>query len=138
GRAGLACTGATGAPPTAAVLVRRRADMAELAAALRARDLPVEVVGIGGLLAEPEVRDLVSALRLLVDPLAGTAAARLLTGSRWRLGAADLAALWARASELGGGRTTGTTLADVLPPEQAEQAGLADALDDPGDPANYS
>jgi DNA helicase-2/ATP-dependent DNA helicase PcrA len=142
-----AYTEATGAPPTAAVLVRRRADMAELAAALRARDLPVEVVGIGGLLAEPEVRDLVSALRLLVDPLAGTAAARLLTGSRWRLGAADLAALWARAGELGGGRTGKEqsdvdgqlgALADALPPEQAEQAGLADALDDPGDPANYS
>jgi DNA helicase-2/ATP-dependent DNA helicase PcrA len=142
-----AYTEATGAPPTAAVLVRRRADMAELAAALRARELPVEVVGIGGLLAEPEVRDLVSALRLLVDPLAGTAAARLLTGSRWRLGAADLAALWARAGELGGGRAGKApsdadgqlgALADALPPEQAEQAGLADALDDPGDPANYS
>jgi DNA helicase-2/ATP-dependent DNA helicase PcrA len=54
------------------------------------------------------------------------------------LGAADLAALWARAGELGGGRPGGATLADALPPEQAEQAGLADALDDPGDPANYS
>ncbi len=91
----------TGAPPTAAVLVRRRADMTDIAAALRARGLPVEVVGIGGLLDEPEVRDLVSALRVLIDPLAGTAAARLLTGARWRLGAADLAALWRRAAELG-------------------------------------
>ena len=73
-----------GVPPTAAVLVRRRSDMAAIAAALRERGLPVEVVGLGGLLDEPEVRDLVSALRVLVDPLAGTAAARLLTGSRWR------------------------------------------------------
>src|SRR5207248_2444994 len=48
---------ATGRPPTAAVLVRRRADMAGIAAALRARGLPVEVVGLGGLLDEPEVRD---------------------------------------------------------------------------------
>src|SRR5205807_1182112 len=94
--------------PTAAVLVRRRADMAALAAALRARDVPVEVVGLGGLLAEPEVRDLVSALRLVADPLAGTAAMRLLTGARWRLGAADLAALWARAKELA--RPASTTL----------------------------
>ncbi|HEY0577289.1 MAG TPA: ATP-dependent DNA helicase [Pseudonocardia sp.] len=86
--------------PTAAVLVRRRADMPALAAALRARNVPVEVVGLGGLLAEPEVRDLVSALRLVADPLAGTAAMRLLTGARWRLGAADLAALWHRAKEL--------------------------------------
>jgi ATP-dependent DNA helicase UvrD/PcrA len=91
---------ARGAPPTAAVLVRRRADMAMLAAALRARDVPVEVVGLGGLLDTPEVRDLVSVLRLLVDPLAGTAAMRLLTGARWRIGAADLAALWQRAREL--------------------------------------
>jgi DNA helicase-2/ATP-dependent DNA helicase PcrA len=132
-------------PPTAAVLTRRRADMAPMAAALRARGLPVEVVGLGGLLAEPEVRDLVSALRLVADPLAGTAAVRLLTGARWRLGVADLAALWRRAKELarplsgtGPAADTGALLAGALPGEQAEQAGLVDALDDPGDRANYS
>ena len=137
--------------PTAAVLVRRRADMAALAAALRARDVPVEVVGLGGLLAEPEVRDLVSALRLVADPLAGTAAMRLLTGARWRLGAADLAALWARAKELARplaghptdradsrADTVAGLAADALPGEQAEQAGLVDALDDPGPPERYS
>ena len=89
-----------GPPPTSAVLVRRRADMDAIAAALRARGLPVEVVGLGGLLDTPEVRDLVSALRLVADPLAGPAAVRLLTGARWRLGVADLAALWPRAREL--------------------------------------
>ena len=52
-----------------------------IAAALRARGLPVEVVGLGGLLDTPEVRDLVSALRLVADPLAGPAAVRLLTGA---------------------------------------------------------
>ncbi|MBQ0927452.1 ATP-dependent helicase [Saccharopolyspora endophytica] len=135
----------TGRPPTAAVLVRRRADMADIAVALRERGLPVEVVGLGGLLDEPEVRDLVSALRLLVDPLAGTAAARLLTGSRWRIGAADLAALWERARELGtqffGEPESDDATAVVhaaLPGENAEQAGLADALDDPGRPERYS
>ncbi|RCW42833.1 DNA helicase-2/ATP-dependent DNA helicase PcrA [Halopolyspora algeriensis] len=134
----------TGEPPTAAVLVRRRADMADLAAALRERGLPVEVVGLGGLLEEPEVRDLVSALRVLVDPLAGTAAMRLLTGARWRIGAADLAALWERARELGTRAGTpepeGATaaVAEALPGENAEQAGLVDALDDPGEPERYS
>jgi DNA helicase-2/ATP-dependent DNA helicase PcrA len=135
----------TGRPPTAAVLVRRRADMAEIAAALRDRGLPVEVVGLGGLLDEPEVRDLVSALRVLIDPLAGTAAARLLTGSRWRLGAADLAVLWRRAGQLVAGRTGSADpddpfalIADALPGEHAEQAGLVDAVDDPGDRAAYS
>jgi ATP-dependent DNA helicase UvrD/PcrA len=138
------------AAPTAAVLVRRRADMAPVAAALRERNVPVEVVGLGGLLAEPEVRDLVSALRLVADPLAGTAAMRLLTGARWRLGAADLAALWARAKELATPPQTareraapnGDPLAGLvntaLPGEHAEQAGLVDALDDPGPPERYS
>ncbi|MGH3754548.1 MAG: ATP-dependent helicase [Pseudonocardiaceae bacterium] len=134
-----------GTPPTVAVLVRRRADMATLAAALRARGVPVEVVGLGGLLDTPEVRDLVSVLRLLVDPLAGTAAVRLLTGARWRIGAADLAALWRRAGELamdhpapaGPGAAPQEVLA-ALPGEHADQAGLVDALDSPGDLNQYS
>jgi DNA helicase-2/ATP-dependent DNA helicase PcrA len=135
---------ATGKPPTAAVLVRRRADMGAIAHALRERGLPVEVVGLGGLLDEPEVRDLASALRVLIEPLAGTAAARLLTGSRWRLGAADLAALWERAGELAGRQRPSSgddplaAITDSLPGEHAEQAGLVDAIDDPGRPENYS
>ncbi|MFC0547492.1 UvrD-helicase domain-containing protein [Kutzneria chonburiensis] len=135
---------ATGKPPTAAVLVRRRADMGAIAHALRERGLPVEVVGLGGLLDEPEVRDLVSALRVLIEPLAGTAAARLLTGSRWRLGAADIAALWDRAGQLAGRQRPSSgddplaAITDALPGEHAEQAGLVDAIDDPGEPEQYS
>ncbi|QUF07449.1 ATP-dependent helicase [Actinosynnema pretiosum subsp. pretiosum] len=132
-------------PPTAAVLVRRRSDMPAIAAVLRDRGLPVEVVGLGGLLDEPEVRDLTSALRVLVDPLAGTAATRLLTGSRWRIAAFDLAAMWQRARDLAGAPARKSpdedplsVLADALPGEHSEQAGLADALDDPGDPSAYS
>lgn len=127
-------------PPTTAVLVRRRADMAPIASALRERGVPVEVVGLGGLLAEPEVADLVATLRVLADPMSGAAAARLLTGARWRIGAADIAALWRRARELSaedkGGSQDGP--AAIVVPERAELAGLVDALDDPGDAANYS
>jgi DNA helicase-2/ATP-dependent DNA helicase PcrA len=120
--------------------------MDALADALRARGLPVEVVGLGGLLDTPEVRDLVSALKLVADPLAGPAAVRLLTGARWRLGVADLAALWARARELvppppgrPGGADGALALAlGALPAEHAQQAGLVDALDDPGEPERYS
>ncbi|MEU3275309.1 ATP-dependent DNA helicase [Saccharomonospora sp. NPDC006951] len=122
---------AKGVPPTAAVLVRRRADMAPVAAALRERGLPVEVVGLGGLLDEPEVADLVATLRVLAEPLSGTAAARLLTGARWRFAAADLGALWRRAGEL-------ATDGDALVAEKAEQTGLVDAIDDPGDGERYS
>ncbi|SDZ38450.1 DNA helicase-2 / ATP-dependent DNA helicase PcrA [Amycolatopsis xylanica] len=127
-----------GTPPTAAVLVRRRADMAPIAAELRARGLPVEVVGLGGLLDEPEVADLVSTLRVLADPLAGTAAARLLTGARWRIAAADLAALWRRANQLSNPGQQAAKDEVVLYTERAEQAGLVDAIDDPGHPGQYS
>ncbi|WP_240687025.1 ATP-dependent helicase [Amycolatopsis suaedae] len=127
-----------GRPPTAAVLVRRRADMAPIAAELRDRGIPVEVVGLGGLLDEPEVADLVATLRVLADPLAGTAAARLLAGARWRIGAADIAALWRRAVELGGGQPLPPADSPMLVTERIEQTGLVDALDDLGDAANYS
>ena len=88
------------AVPTAAVLVRRNADAAPIADALTARGVPVEVVGLAGLLAIPEVADVVAMLRLAADPTAGAAAMRVLTGPRWRLGAADVTALWRRAVEL--------------------------------------
>ena len=137
-------------PPTAAVLVRRNADAAPIAEALRARDLPVEVVGIGGLLHTPEVADVLAMLRLAADPLAGSAAVRVLTGARWQLGAADLKALWERAQELAIAGRWGVTgavtdpdalddaLDSALPGEYADQAGLADAISDPGDSARYS
>lgn len=130
------------APPTAAVLVRRNADAAPVAAALRARGIPVEVVGLAGLLSVPEVADVVAMLRLAVDPTAGTAAMRVLTGPRWRLGARDVASLWQRAVALDGGQAarTGDTaerIAEAAGP-QADAAGLADALADPGPPSGYS
>ena len=61
---------------------------------------PVEVVGLGGLLEVPEVSDVVATLTVLVDPTAGDALGRLLTGARWRIGPRDLAALEARARAL--------------------------------------
>src|SRR6201997_2518249 len=85
------------APPTSAVLLRRNAEAAPMAAALRARGIPVEVVGLAGLLSVPEVADLVAMLRLVADPTAGAAAMRVLTAPRSRLAARDIAALWRRA-----------------------------------------
>jgi len=81
-----------------AVLVRMRVQIPRIDEALRAVGLPVEVVGVGGLLTTPEVSDVVATLRVLADPGRGDALMRLLTGSRWRLGPRDLEALgrWAR------------------------------------------
>ena len=67
-----------------AVLARKRSHFARLEAALRARGVPCEVVGLGGLLTRPEVVDVVSTLRVLADPGAGGALLRLLAGPRWR------------------------------------------------------
>ncbi|GAB3870190.1 hypothetical protein GCM10027610_131520 [Dactylosporangium cerinum] len=83
--------------PTTAVLVRTRAQIPALENALRSRGLPVEVVGLGGLLDTPEVRDVVSVLRVLADPAEGAALLRILTGPRWRIGPRDLVALYRRA-----------------------------------------
>ena len=85
---------------SAAVLCRRRSSFPLVVEALRAADLPVEVVGLGGLLVTPEVSDLVSALWVVQDPTRGDQLMRLLTGPIVRLGAADLAALWAWARDL--------------------------------------
>ncbi|WP_306360184.1 ATP-dependent helicase [Nocardia sp. CC227C] len=136
-------------PPTSAVLVRRNADAAPLAEALRERGLPVEIVGLGGLLHTPEVADVVATLRLIADPSAGSAAIRVLTGARWRIGVADIAALSRRARELSIRQPAGqqdaitdtAALDDALrevAPEPAEQAGLADAIADPGAAEQYS
>jgi DNA helicase II / ATP-dependent DNA helicase PcrA len=129
-------------PPTAAVLVRRNADAAPIADALAARGIPVEVVGLAGLLSVPEVAEVVAMLRLVADPAAGAAAMRVLSGPRWRLGARDIAALWRRALALAGEQRGG----DAPSPEaiamaagpDSDAACLADAISDPGPAGSYS
>ncbi|CAM5782187.1 ATP-dependent DNA helicase [Cellulomonas persica] len=119
--------GPDGRRVTAAVLCRKRSQFGALRRALRAQGLPVEVVGLGGLLSTPEVVDVVAALQAAYDPLRGDALVRLVTGARTRLGAADLHALAGWAGELAGrrsGRTPGVEL-DVI-----DERSIVDALDD--------
>ncbi|OBH11331.1 ATP-dependent DNA helicase [Mycobacterium sp. E1747] len=129
-----------GNPPTAAVLVRRNADAAPIADALRARGVPVEVVGLAGLLSIPEVADVVAMLRLVADPTAGAAAMRVLTGPRWRLGGRDVAALWRRARTLcdGAGAAVAPEAIAMAAGPDADTACLADAIADPGPAEAYS
>ena len=87
-------------PRDIAVLCRKRAQFPALRAALGARGIPVEVVGLGGLLTVPEVADIVATLRVLHDPGSSAPLARLLTGPRWRIGPRDLVALGKRARAL--------------------------------------
>ncbi|MBX7265340.1 ATP-dependent helicase [Micromonospora sp. Llam7] len=125
--------------PTTAVLVRLRSQIPTIAAALRGRGLPVEVVGLGGLLDTPEVRDVVCTLRVLADPTDGAALLRLLTGARWRIGPRDLVALHRRAKAIAAARRQ---LADdgapEITPDRLDEATLVEALADLGPAQAYS
>ena len=80
-------------PPSAALLFRARKTQPYFLRALRTHGVKYHVLGIGGLLAEPEIADLVSMLSVLSDPGAGLELIRVLAGSRWRIGVQDLHAL---------------------------------------------
>ncbi|WP_035798197.1 ATP-dependent DNA helicase [Kitasatospora mediocidica] len=121
------------APGRIAVLCRGSAIFPDVHAALVARRVPVEVVGLGGLLQLPEVADLVAVCEVLQDPTANAALVRLLIGPRWRIGPRDLALLGRRAAELvrtarpaEGGDPLQAAVAHVDP---TEVISLSDALE---------
>jgi DNA helicase II / ATP-dependent DNA helicase PcrA len=151
-------------PSDIAVLCRKRSQFVPLRRAIEARGIPVEVVGLGGLLVVPEVQDVVATLRVLHDAGASDALARLLTGPRWRIGPRDLVALGRRARVLvrgegdrreadrresdrresdrgpteADGGPEADPLADAITDLTAETGSLVEALDDLGDARVYS
>ena len=86
---------------TFAVLARTRSQFESIEEALRDRGLPVEVVGLAGLVHLPEIADIIALLRVAIFPDAGTSMMRLLSGPHLALGAKDFAALGTFASSLG-------------------------------------
>ena len=78
---------------SAAVLVRARSQVDRIESAIRGRGLPVEVVGVGGLLYVPEIVEIVSLLKVIAFTDRGASLARLLAGDRYCIGSKDLAAL---------------------------------------------
>jgi DNA helicase-2/ATP-dependent DNA helicase PcrA len=82
-----------------AVLVRKRSQITSIENALREQGLPVEVIGIGGLIHIPEVADVVTLMKIITDPDAGSSLMRHLTGPRINLGPRDIAALGAFSRE---------------------------------------
>lgn len=124
------------APGEVAVLCRTASDFAEIQGALVARDVPVEVVGLSGLLHLPEVADLVAVCEVLQDPGANASLVRLLSGPRWRIGPRDLALLGRRArllvshARVEGGDDPDRRLAEAVEGvDPSEVTSLADALD---------
>ena len=92
-----------------AVLCRKRRLIPAIVNALEARNVPVDVVGAGGLLERPEIVDLVAWLEVLADLNATVALLRILEGPRYRIGLRDIAALARHAR-----RDEGLALADAL------------------------
>ncbi|MFF0388702.1 UvrD-helicase domain-containing protein [Kitasatospora sp. NPDC004615] len=120
------------APGRIAVLCRAGTAFPDIHAALVARSVPVEVVGLGGLLQLPEVADLVAVCEVLQDPTANAALVRLLIGPRWRIGPRDLALLGRRAADLVRTARLGDQdplAAAVAETDPTEVVSLADALE---------
>ena len=124
------------------VLTRDNAHAADVFDALTAREIPVEIVGLKGLLRLPEVSEVVATLTLIQDVTDNAALLTLLAGPRWAIGPRDLALLGRRAEQVAGRRAErGTTTLDldvelraaVVGADPAEIASLGDALEDPGD-----
>lgn len=89
----LARPSAKGGQRTAAMLCRSLKKVNVFTEALRRNNVPFHILGVAGLLEQPVIVDLVSALRVLHDPTAGSELVRLLTGARWRIGTRDIKAL---------------------------------------------
>jgi ATP-dependent DNA helicase UvrD/PcrA len=123
------------------VLTRDNSHAAAVFDALTSREVPVEIVGLKGLLRLPEVSEVVATLTLVQDVTANAALLTLLAGPRWAIGPRDLALLGRRARELAGSQAGGEEFDSVQAQLQAavegadptEIASLCDALEAPGD-----
>jgi DNA helicase II / ATP-dependent DNA helicase PcrA len=123
------------------VLTRDNAHAALVFDALTSAGIPVEIVGLSGLLRLPEVAEVVAVLHLLHDVTANASLLTLLAGPRWAIGPRDLRLLAVRAGQIAGrpARSDDVDLADQLGAiadgvDPAELPALYDALEDPGEP----
>lgn len=82
------------------VLARNADQLRDLDRALRARDIPTQLIGTASLLDQPVVAEVRAYLEVIAAPTANAALVRILTGPRWRIGARDLAFLGSAADEL--------------------------------------
>lgn len=122
-------------PHTGAILFRAKKHMQKFADALDRLGIPHRILGLGGLLATPEVVDVISALRVVHDPTQGSALIRLLVGPRFGIGVADMGALYDLATTLSQRDEALAPLSDEMRAKirsstgADEQVSIIDALD---------
>ncbi len=104
-----------------AVLLRKNKDFPVLIDALSSHDIPIEVANVGGLLSVPEVSHLRAWLTILTNPEDSAALLQILTGSKYRLGLADIAAI---TREIPRPRRDDAELVDPVTLIEAIEAGL--------------
>ncbi|HWU20097.1 MAG TPA: ATP-dependent DNA helicase [Nocardioides sp.] len=129
------------------VLTRDNANAADVFDTLSRAEIPVEIVGLGGLLRLPEVAEVVAMLTVLGDPTANPEVLQLLSGPRWAIGPRDLALLGRRAKALVGRpeggrdqaeRSVDQALGDAVEgSDPVDLPALSDALADPGEPEEF-
>ena len=113
---------------TGAILFRSKRHMQTFAGALARRGIPHRILGLGGLLSTPEVVDVVSMLRVIHDPTAGSALIRMLVGPRFAIGVADMAALYDLASALAGRDADLSPLSDEVQQRLRSSRGADEAV----------
>lgn len=123
-----------------AILCRKRRLIGPIAEALDDAGIPVEIIGLGGLLLRPEIVDTVAWLRLLAlpegSPEANVALLRIAQGPSYRIGLRDLATL-ARADRAArverassGSSAASESPADTIPSDDSSERVVPPA--DPG------
>ncbi|WP_239456512.1 ATP-dependent helicase [Nocardioides solisilvae] len=124
------------------VLSRDNSTAEQVYDALTGAGIPVEIVGLAGLVRLPEVAEVIATLTLMHDVTANASLLTLLTGARWAIGPRDLRLLAERAGEIAGarGRTEVASVADQLlgiadGVDPSELPALSDALESPGEAA---
>ena len=127
------------------VLSRDNAQGEEVYDTLTSAGIPVEIVGLSGLIRLPEVAEVVATLTLMHDVTANSSMLTLLTGPRWAIGPRDLRLLAIRAAEIAGvrGRKEAANVADHLLQiadgiDASELPALSDAVESPGEAAYSS
>lgn len=141
---------------SAAILVRTNRHAAEIGRHLQAHGVPYEIVGLGGLLWEPEIQDMVAIATMLVRPQDSAAALRILAGPLCGLGMTDINALHKRVENMTGAAeerivySPGDDPLDHLRAQLQQQVdnattkrpeqilGLADAVADMGEAERYT